>query len=609
MKKRFLSILLSVMMVLSIVASSGITFAAEYNDEGKISLANATITVPNDNGNGGSNAIDGNTGTMWHSVENTNPPAELTEDNEIIITLNESVQVDKLRYLPRQDAAEHGKILGYEIYYSNTADQEDFQLVASGAWDDDKEWKEATFEAVTAQRIKLVAKTTSASIYQAANKFITAAEIELYDTTKAQTPPAEVVDPDNPDASSQTGVNTTYEIYPTVQQFVYYEEVTTIPEAVDVVFTGDIDNAIKNHLASTLALVGTTGTEVSAVGDNFTVVASVYDPENDNSGITLTSEDFFNNYDAYILKIEENKIIILGKDTDAVYYGIPYSNEDIMSLMEFGSDFKMNTFIYAPKDDPYHNAKWREPYPQETIDGLKEVIQKGVETKVGFVYAIHPFMNNGINKNDFDREIKYITDKFQVFYDLGVRQFALLADDAWSETPLQVMTVNALQDWLDTKEGTYPLVFCPQAYSGYPSESYFNQFRDGTSIEINGGMSFSTVNERTIKTDAVQKEGYEAYNMVDGKLDTYFASGTESGYIEYTINKEVGLNPFTFTVIQNSETISNAKVEVKVYGTDEYVELGTLDKSICDFTLDPQTQVVRISWDAGEEFFIHEMFY
>lgn len=95
----------------------------------------------------------------------------------------------------------------------------------------------------------------------------------------------------------------------------------------------------------------------------------------------------------------------------------------------------------------------------------------------------------------------------------------------------------------------------------------------------------------------------------NGKLDTYFASGTEGGYIEYTINKEVGLNPFTFTVIQNSETISNAKVEVKVYGTDEYVELGTLDKSICDFTLDPQTQVVRISWDAGEEFFIHEMFY
>lgn len=35
MKKKFLSILLSVMMVLSKEASSGVTFAAEYNDEGK----------------------------------------------------------------------------------------------------------------------------------------------------------------------------------------------------------------------------------------------------------------------------------------------------------------------------------------------------------------------------------------------------------------------------------------------------------------------------------------------------------------------------------------------------------------------------------------------
>lgn len=524
MKKKFLSILLSVMMVLSIAASSGVTFAAEYNDEGKISLANAEITVPSvDGSNSGENAIDGNPGTMWHSAENPNPPEKLTEDNEIIIDLKESVQVDKIRYLPRQDGIEHGRILEYEVYTSNTADQDDFELEAISKWYNTKKWKELYIRPVTAQRIKLVVKTTSNSQWQPdRNKYITAAEIELYDTTKAHM--GEIVDPDNPDVVSKKGLNRTYEIYPTVQQFVYYEEEITIPEAVDVVFTGDIDNATKNHLASTLAMVGATGTEVDAVGDNFTVVAAVYDAENNTTGITPTSEDFFDNNDAYILKIEENKIIILGKDTDAVYYGIttlerifnqirdgivekirindyatakwrgiiegyygiPYSNEDIISLMEFGSDFKMNTFIYAPKDDPYHNSKWREPYPQETIDGLKEVIQKGVETKVGFVYAIHPFMNNGINKNDFDREIKYITDKFQVFYDLGVRQFALLADDASSETPLQVKTINALQDWLDTKEGTYPLVFCPQAYSGTPSASYFNQFRDGTSIEING---------------------------------------------------------------------------------------------------------------------------
>lgn len=413
------------------------------------------------------------------------------------------------------------------------------------------------------------------------NKFITAAEIELYDTSKTQTPPAEVVDPDNPDVVSKEGLVRTYEIYPTVQQFAYYEEVTTIPENVDVVFTGDIDDATKNYLASTLAMVGATGTEVDAAGDNFTVVAAVYDAENNTTGITPTSDDFFNNVDAYILKIEANRITILGKDTDAVYYGIttlerifdqkreatveqirindyatakwrgiiegyygiPYSNEDIISLMEFGSDFKMNTFIYAPKDDPYHNSKWREPYPQETIDGLKEVIQKGVETKVGFVYAIHPFMNNGINKNDFDREIKYITDKFQVFYDLGVRQFALLADDAWSETPLQVMTINALQDWLDTKEGTYPLVFCPQAYSGRSDQNYFNQFRDGTSIVINGETKeVPAVDERVeimftgpAIIGNVDSATNETFNNVSGRYPYMWLNWPVNDYTDSTL--------------------------------------------------------------------------
>ena len=128
-------------------------------------------------------------------------------------------------------------------------------------------------------------------------------------------------------------------------------------------------------------------------------------------------------------------------------------------------------------------------------------------------------------------------------------------------------------------------------------------------IEINGGMSFSTDNVRTILTNVVQKEGFETSKMVDGKLDSYFASGTEGGYIEFVINKYSGTDPFAFTVIQNSETISNAKVEVKVYGTEGYTELGTLDKSICEYELDPNAQVVRISWEAVTEFFIHEMFY
>lgn len=101
------------------------------------------------------------------------------------------------------------------------------------------------------------------------------------------------------------------------------------------------------------------------------------------------------------------------------YYGIPWSNENVKSYMEWGSLYKMNTFIYAPKDDPYHNSKWREPYPEQELQKMQDMIEIGVQTKVRFIYAIHPFMNNGINKEQFDTEIKYITDKFEEMYKLG----------------------------------------------------------------------------------------------------------------------------------------------------------------------------------------------
>ena len=53
------------------------------------------------------------------------------------------------------------------------------------------------------------------------------------------------------------------------------------------------------------------------------------------------------------------------------YYGIPWSNEDRMSLMKFGGDFKM-TYGLNFKDDPYHKNLWRELYPEEEPMFIKE---------------------------------------------------------------------------------------------------------------------------------------------------------------------------------------------------------------------------------------------
>ena len=48
------------------------------------------------------------------------------------------------------------------------------------------------------------------------------------------------------------------------------------------------------------------------------------------------------------------------------FYGTPWSHETRVSLLDFYGKFKMNSYLYGPKDDPYHSSPyWRLPYPEE----------------------------------------------------------------------------------------------------------------------------------------------------------------------------------------------------------------------------------------------------
>lgn len=113
------------------------------------------------------------------------------------------------------------------------------------------------------------------------------------------------------------------------------------------------------------------------------------------------------------------------------YYGIPWSNEDRMSLMKFGGDFKMTSYVFAPKDDPYHKNLWRELYPEEELAAIKEMVQVGNDSKCRFVWTAHPFMG-GFNASKVDEEIASLLKKFDQLYDAGVRQFGVLGDDVGS---------------------------------------------------------------------------------------------------------------------------------------------------------------------------------
>lgn len=329
-------------------------------------------------------------------------------------------------------------------------------------------------------------------------------------------------------AEEPSAGNEVYEVYPVPQSMTYEEGSLALTERVNVVYDSAIDEATKNRLALAMDVKGIE-LQVSEepADDMVNILVGVKGSGEyvDTYAEQLSyDQELFGKVDAYLLDIADNTITILGKDTDAAfygisslklimeqsegmavrnlrmedyavgqyrgfiegYYGIPWSVEDRISLMKFGGDFKMNIYIFAPKDDPYHNSQWRELYPDDKLAEITEMVEAGAEAKCRFAWAIHPFMNQGINLSNYDESLEVIKTKFQQLYDAGVRQFVISADDASSNTNVQVKLLNDMNQWVKEHEGTYPLVFVPMIYCtaaanwgyGISLQGYYNLLKE-----------------------------------------------------------------------------------------------------------------------------------
>ncbi|MEH7352644.1 beta-N-acetylglucosaminidase domain-containing protein [Neobacillus drentensis] len=108
------------------------------------------------------------------------------------------------------------------------------------------------------------------------------------------------------------------------------------------------------------------------------------------------------------------------------FYGEPWSHEDRLNQLNFYGEHKMNSYIYAPKDDPYHRDKWKEPYPQDKIKEIEQLVKTAHKNHVTFTFAISP--GNTITYSS-DADLQALINKAQAMWDVGVRSFALFLDD------------------------------------------------------------------------------------------------------------------------------------------------------------------------------------
>ena len=369
-------------------------------------------------------------------------------------------------------------------------------------------------------------------------------------------------------AAPQESNDVKVDVYPKPQEITYTSgEGMSLVGEVNVVIHGEQESATLPKLEKILKENGISYTISDEIDDSKAniLISSTSDhcdecAENLGGNVEALSEE-----QGYILSAnndtnEKGEIKIIGADSDGAYYGLmtltqmleqktkdnkiaetvisdypsvklrgfvegfygyPWSFEDRLSLMSESSDFKMNTYIYAPKDDPYHKDRWRELYPDDKAEELRQLAAEGKKDNMNFCWSVHP--GNGFNYYT-DDDYNALINKFEQLYNLGVRQFGISYDDLGGYVNGQqhadlINRVN--REWVKVKGDVDPLIVVGTRYCngwGPSMTSYFKPF-------------FSTLDDDVVvmwtganTMSAITKDAYEWPKTQTGVTDKNLAA-------------------------------------------------------------------------------------
>lgn len=332
-------------------------------------------------------------------------------------------------------------------------------------------------------------------------------------------PAAAFEKPANAEEVLQDGYASTqdaYAIYPVPQHTAYTAGSFELGKDVQVVAEPGIDQYTEDFLSEILEDYGRTEKESQTVAESQQILLGINGSNGvvdtwADSHVQLADSELFTKTDSYVLSARDGTIMILGKDTDAVYYGLAtlqmmfssfngekflnaqiedyavmktrgfiegfyggWNYEGRESLMRFARDVKMNTYIYASKTDSYHKNDVL--YPAEDIAKIAELVEVGKETKVQYGWSVHIsyFFNRlkdmTVGSDDynaaFEQNFTKLVAKFQQLYDAGVRKFAILNDDFGAGSHSEVVRfLNKLDNEFLVPKKCENLTYCMQGYN------------------------------------------------------------------------------------------------------------------------------------------------
>ncbi|MFD9911048.1 beta-N-acetylglucosaminidase domain-containing protein, partial [Streptomyces sp. NPDC059063] len=170
------------------------------------------------------------------------------------------------------------------------------------------------------------------------------------------------------------------------------------------------------------------------------------------------------------------------------FYGTPWTRRQRLAQLDFMGRTKQNQYLYAPGDDLYRQARWREPYPAAQRAEFRALARRAARNHVTLAWAVAPGQAMCLSS---ERDLNDLARKVDAMWALGFRAFQVQFQDvSYSEwhcdedadafgsgpraaAAAQARVANALSRHLAARHpGARPLSLMPTEYFQDGSTAY-----------------------------------------------------------------------------------------------------------------------------------------
>lgn len=230
------------------------------------------------------------------------------------------------------------------------------------------------------------------------------------------------------------------------------------------------------------------------------------------------------------------------------FYGAPWTLQERIDMVRWAARYKLNTYMYAPKDDAHLRAQWRDPYPQQTLDELAALAREARASHVRLIGTLSPGQDICyLGESDFQAAVA----KLEALREVGFTAFSIALDDIdptrmcpqdldgvkGGDPKVQVARaqahfVNRIQREYLTPKGLPDLVLTPTKYHGLdpdPARTALSQDLDPvvTQVWTGDGIVDEEITSAEVTTATSTFAGsklllWDNFPVNDGDLDRLF---------------------------------------------------------------------------------------